>query len=532
MSIEYRVFGPPGTGKTTRLSRDIANAVEKHGADAVMVASFTRAAAQELVSRDLPVLRDRIGTLHSLCYRALGSPELVETKKYLEEWNKEHPAYALSITDKDVDESTGEIVSGTDGDETFQEYQRCRALRMKPELWPSRVQVFHKAWKAFKDDTNTIDFTDMIELALLRVPTAPGAPQIGFFDEAQDFSQLELDLVRQWSKQMEFIVMAGDDDQSIYFFKGARAEAFLDPPIPEAQIRILQQSYRVPRMVQHLATRWISGVGRRQEKEYAARDHEGEIRYSDAHYKYPELLLPEIEDCLNQGKSVMILASCSYMLGPTVQLLRKEGLAFHNPFRTKRGDWNPLARRGDKRISPCDRLLSYLSSKGRGGYFAGADLHNWVEICNTKGLLKRGAKKAIDLFADVTDLLSDNDILSWFEPDALIPVFEGDLDFLEEHLLAARRNAMTLPLAIARKRGVQALEEKPRIIVGTIHSVKGGEADVVILFPDLSGSGIDSWHRGGEEQDSVRRMFYVALTRARDELVLCSPASSMAVNIT
>lgn len=532
MSIEYRTFGPPGTGKTTQLSRDIQHAVEKHGADAVMVASFTKAAAQELVSRDLPVLRDRIGTLHSLCYRSLGSPELVETKKHLEEWNKEHPSLTLSITEKDIDESTGEIVTGTEGDATFQEYQRFRALRMRSDLWPSRVQSFHSKWKAYKDDTNTIDFTDMIELALERVPHAPGHPKIGFFDEAQDFSQLELDLVRQWSKQMEFIVVAGDDDQSIYFFKGARAEAFLDPPVPEEQIRILRQSFRVPRAVQQFATQWITRVGRRQTKDYAARNYEGQVRQNEGHYKYPELVLPEIEEALKRNQTVMILASCSYMMGPTLALLRKEGLAFHNPYRTKRGDWNPLTRRGDKRISSSDRVLAYLSGKERGCRYTGRDLNNWIEVCNAKGMLKHGAKKTIEFFDDVTDFLPDSDILTWFEPEAINTIFAGDLEFLEDHLLAAKRGTLSLPLAIAKRRGILALSEEPRITVGTIHSVKGGEADVVILFPDLSGSGIDSWHRGGEEQDSIRRMFYVGITRARDTLVLCRPASSMAVNLT
>src|SRR5690348_12467622 len=65
ITSEYRIFGAPGTGKTTNLSRQVTRAVEKHGADAVLVTSFSRAAAAELAGRDLPISSNKIGTLHS-----------------------------------------------------------------------------------------------------------------------------------------------------------------------------------------------------------------------------------------------------------------------------------------------------------------------------------------------------------------------------------------------------------------------------------------------------------------------------------
>ena len=64
---EYRIFGPPGTGKTTNLTRQIRRAVDRFGKDSVLVTSFPRAAAAELAGRDLPLSSDRVGTLHSHC---------------------------------------------------------------------------------------------------------------------------------------------------------------------------------------------------------------------------------------------------------------------------------------------------------------------------------------------------------------------------------------------------------------------------------------------------------------------------------
>ena len=79
--------------------------------------------------------------------------------------------------------------------------------------------------------------------------------------------------------------------------------------------------------------------------------------------------------------------------------------------------------------------------------------------------------------------------------------------------------------------GPGALEESPRVIVGTIHSVKGGEADVVFLFPDLSPAGDAAYQKHGPDRDSVIRLFYVGMTRARHTLYICQQESSSAVII-
>ena len=58
---EFRIFGPPGTGKTTNVTRQVRRAVERYGPGGVLVTSFSRAAAAELAGRDLPIAGDRIG---------------------------------------------------------------------------------------------------------------------------------------------------------------------------------------------------------------------------------------------------------------------------------------------------------------------------------------------------------------------------------------------------------------------------------------------------------------------------------------
>jgi superfamily I DNA/RNA helicase len=75
------------------------------------------------------------------------------------------------------------------------------------------------------------------------------------------------------------------------------------------------------------------------------------------------------------------------------------------------------------------------------------------------------------------------------------------------------------------------LKQTPRAIVGTIHSVKGGEADVVFLFPDLSRSAAKAYDGQGSTRDSVIRLFYVGVTRAREAVYICEPASNMMIRM-
>jgi hypothetical protein len=162
-------------------------------------------------------------------------------------------------------------------------------------------------------------------------------------------------------------------------------------------------------------------VRRRVDVEYRPRDFEGEVRYLGAHYKYPERIVEEVADQVAAGKTVMVLAACSYMLEGVARELRAARIPFHNPYRPSVAAWHSRA----------------------------------------------GA----------------------------------------EHLGDG---------------------EEPRVIIGTIHSVKGGQADSVFVMPDVSRP---SWGRWPWRRisDEVRRLFYVAFTRAREELVLLDPATGRAV---
>ena len=347
----------------------------------------------------------------------------------------------------------------------------------------------------------------------------------------QDFTLLELDLVRKWLHTMEYGLLAGDDDQCCYQFKGAEPDAFLDPPIDDEFKRVLSQSYRVPRKIQRLSQAWISQVARREEKNYEPRDVDGRILIRGrATWKNPGAAVDLVEEFTDAGQSVMILASCGYMLSPVIRTLRQRAIPFWNPYAKRRGDWNPLQPGSKERTMPSGRVVAFtlpqVSEWGDAArMWTADDVNKWASYLSAKGCLIRGAKKEIQGLSDDTVEVPISDLLGWFEPEALDRALEGDLEWYLDAMMETKQNAMGYPIKIALQRGARTLIQTPKVIVGTGHSVKGGEADAVVMFPDFSTAGAKerSTRRG---RDAMTRLFYVMMTRARETLVLCRAAGT------
>jgi ATP-dependent DNA helicase UvrD/PcrA len=537
---EIRIWGPPGCGKTTRLTRqEIPNAIEAYGPNSVLVTSFTKAAASELVSRRLPLHKDCIGTLHSHCYRALDHPTIAEGQIAL--WNKEHPEFRLSPQSADVEEISvePEFPTRTYGDELYAKLHIRRAHMEPMELWPADVCRFAAAWTESKRAHGFMDYSNLLEAGLHDFERAPGNPKVIVVDEVQDLSRLQLAVVRQWARHAEQLIMAGDDDQAILTFAGADPEALREPGYEYARHE-LSQSNRIPRAIHAFTEPWIQQLSRREPKTYRPRDAEGEVRQCfRGNYRCPDGIVNDAERYLEEGKTIMFLASCSYMIQPLKAVLYQRGLPFHNPYRTKESGWNPLAH-GNKTCLPVDRLLAFLQPRPElaGLSWRPSDLRAWVPWLASEGVLADGAGQLLKQTKGAMPV-HENILAQVFRPEALIRLLHAVtkapladcvgcwLDFVHpKH----RRTAAYLA-EVALRRGdmppipaPQALISPPQIIIGTGHSVKGGEADVVYLFPDLSPSGARQWEGSRKPREALIRLAYVMATRAKQSLILCEPA--------
>jgi hypothetical protein len=241
---------------------------------------------------------------------------------------------------------------------------------------------------------------------------------------------------------------------------------------------------------------------------------------------------------LEQGKRIMFLASCSYMLQPLLTVLRKNSIPFHNPYRKSNGFWNPL-RIGRRTASR--RILSLLVAHPKYGDghrpWTQADFALWAEWVQCEGVLKPGARELLPPI-DGQHAVTMERLAEIFEPGAfasLVASLNSDwralLAWWRNRVSPEFQNRIQFPANVVALHGPHTLIEEPQVVVGTIHSVKGGQADVVYLFPDLSPAGDAKYQRCGSQRDSVIRVFYVGATRARETLYLCQRESAMAVSI-
>jgi len=525
MTKIFRILGPPGTGKTTYLTKEIKTVTEKYGAHNVIVSSFTKAAAAELAGKNMS-LKKQIGTLHSHAYRSIGSIYGVAAGECLNDFNKQFPQYSLGGTkgSEDVGSSRPGLTPGDDLQSRMNIY---RARLIPVDHWAPSVQAFHKAWTTWKEDNTLVDFSDMIEKALLEVKTAPGNPEVMFVDEAQDNTPLEMALIRKWAEHTEYTVMAGDDDQCLYSFLGATPRTLMDGQFDYT--KILDQSWRIPRLVQAKAEDWIKKVRERVEKEYNPRDFEGEVIRSRVTLKNTHLLMRKIQDDLDNNMSVMILTTCSYMLHPILKELRKNGIAFSNKYRTEEGAWNPL-KSGGTAGALSDFLLPCRDVHGTNArIWTPKELERTVAMLRSSEVLTRGVK------AGYKEMFTDKEWNEDMTVDQMISVFPLEtssfwgimnnpdkdvmLKWVLDNMLGSKINGARFPMKILEKYGT--IPRDPQVTVGTIHSVKGGQSDSIYLFPDLSTRGALSYSKRGEEKDSVIRAFYVGMTRAKKKLTLC-----------
>jgi DNA helicase II / ATP-dependent DNA helicase PcrA len=295
----------------------------------------------------------------------------------------------------------------------------------------------------------------------------------------------------------------------------------------------------VPRSIHKLAEALIHTVTRWKEKTYFPRPADGSVlRLTTGSLKSTEyFILSSAMKHLEQGKSIMFLASCSYMLDPLIQMLRKNAIPFHNPYRKAQSFWNPLL--AGKHGSTVRRIMALLATqpeRHKLSWTAG-EIALWAEWLKIRGVLQTDALEWIQSF-DQKRLIPIEQLGDFLEPGAFRSFCTACergggalLDWWADRVRADVHGRIQFPAELVRRGGAQRLIDPSQVVVGTVHSVKGGQADVVYLFPDLSHAGDANYQRFGPSRDSVIRVFFVGISRARETLYICQRETAMAVSI-
>lgn len=519
MAVMRRIIGPPGTGKTGYLRWQIEQWLDRGvDPDRIMVVSHTRAAARVIAER-VALPPEQVGTLHAMGYRALGRPPIAETGRLAREWNASVPP-PWQITGERDDDAPADMPADMPG--SMSPWDRMMMARARCEPVPPDLADLEQAWAQYRMDHDAVDYADMLELPVRRRLPPPGGPTHLVVDEAQDLTPAGWALVRWWAQHVREVVVAGDPAQVIYDWAGASPAPLLEAGWDE---RMLDRSWRLAPDVAEYAERWLTrhsgplGQGRW----YRAADVEGTVRHVGVRLRDAEAVADMAEREARAGRRVMVIAQSAYMLQPVIAVLRRLGVPFHNPYRPTAGQWNPMrVDAGDGRVSTLRRVLAFVRPLLPGGrLWEPDDIMLWARMLRADQYRERGARDRLltearpTLMDDLAGALVDEARAGW---EAV------SLDWLERAALAEYRPQVAWARAVAARCGVEALAERPRVIVGTIHSVKGGEADVVVAAPDVSPASA----RAGD-RDALVRLWYVAATRARGDLVVLAPSAAHAV---
>lgn len=574
LSGPMMVLAGPGSGKTSVIVERTAymTGEGKIDASSVLVVTFSRAAAREMKERFLKFTgkgRSAVtfGTFHGVFYGILKHAYGFGSSNILSEEEKYEILKELTLTYGQELSQEGDFLEEVSKEISVVKGNRISLTHYYSSCCPD--EVFRQIYTGYCENLRSrrkLDFDDMLlycyELFAQRediLQAWRNKFQYILVDEFQDINRLQYDIVRMLAAPKNNLFIVGDDDQSIYHFRGAKPEIMLNftKDYPEAETVVLDVNYRCSGNVLNTALKVINCNRKRFVKKLSTPNEEGEgiacTAYENPREEYLDVVRT-LKKRLEQGEDLTDTA----ILFRTNQ--EAEGLVgalmeYQVPFTMKEQLPNLF------RHWICRNLMAYLK-------MAAGDRTRkvFLEVMNRPNrYIARDALedstidferlrefyKEKDWMCDrITTLETHLRILATLPPYAAINFIRkgmGYEEYLREYADYRRMKPEELLEVLERihestrkmkdldqwkqyiedytlKLAEQARKQdihREGVVISTLHGVKGLEYDQVYILNVNEGSMPYRKAVLSEAIEEERRLFYVGMTRAKKKLFLC-----------
>ena len=577
------VYAGAGSGKTKVITYKIAYLIDAIAIrpSQILAVTFTNKAAQEMKERTEQIIGEEIndlfiGTFHSICAKILR-----REIKFL--------GYKENFSILDEDDSTNvikDIMKDLNLDPKYINPNEVKNYISKAKMnlidvnnfsfgdyFEEVVAKIYKKYERTLKENNALDFDDLI---MLTIKLFKENPQVLYFyqtkfkhilvDEYQDVNRMQYEFVKLLTEKTRKFTLVGDDDQSIYSFRGASSE-FIDKiyeDFEDLKVIKLEKNYRSPQEILDIANRLIKHNKRRTEKElfsdisindaisfYEALDELDEARFvvnkiielkEEKGYKNRDFAIlyrtnfqsrAFEEYLLQQGIPYQVIGGQKFYGRAEIKDIIAYLALINNPsdnISFKRIVNTPPRKIGEKTIEELGRIAE---EKGKSLFFAIEDylkekeskpLKEFYELINEL----RELSNTLPLPRFVEEVISKVKYLKYLEEK-----FKADADERIENIKEFENMVVnfvretedadlsSLLTQISLITSVDEAKDEDRVSLMTLHSAKGLEFPVVFLV-GLE-EGLLPHFRSLETTKDIeeeRRLCYVGITRAKEKLFL------------
>ena len=323
------VLAVPGSGKTTVITHRIKNLIEKAEVrpENILVVTFTKAAAISMQKRFSTLMNGgkgqlvTFGTFHSVFYKILRKSRRYEATEILSERQKTDYIREIigryGISSNDISELSQNIINDIGNIKG----NMLNAQEYEPSC--CKKEDFIKVYNAYNLELKKdgkMDFDDILrECYLLLCENHTILEQWRelykyiLIDEFQDINRIQMNIIELLASPLNNIFVVGDDDQSIYGFRGARPEIMIEfkDYYPEAELIVLDVNYRSTQSIINVAGRVIENNKTRLDKCAHAnndKDFQPDIRKFRNQVEELKFVVSKIKEYENQGISLSEMA--------------------------------------------------------------------------------------------------------------------------------------------------------------------------------------------------------------------------------